>query len=348
MLGMAKGEFHVSTINMPSTNFVCKACKRRVPRSELEQHVNESHSSPQLRLFTVAGEEREMTEAEYVRSTVDERDEVDGGDEEQGTVAPASSIYDEMGIKLDDFSTVDITTVTGAVMTDREAKLMLEAVQDYVGFQIHRPTFVANLLDWGIRNGFTEELQEAGGFDVITDPTQPPQRKYVTAENLQRHITDYLTTKQFGRSFTFRRFGRFLGKEIPTICSKVPKLAKFYVEGSPMSNRLGVPPENFLCVTSIYEYIKPFKKWTLAERNAWEAHNRSVRKVARESDTGFLPQDLRINPSEAGTLVDRGHSDFAQRHRPTTSGSGEYGKGEDIFQRMARGQTSREGLGYGV
>lgn len=330
--------------------FVCRVCKRRLLRADLETHLAESHSNPTKRNFTVNGEEQLMDEAEYIRATIDSRDEASEDQTPDNTVAPAPSIFDELGIKFDDFAGVDVTTMTGAVLTDREAKLMLEAVQDYVGFQIHRPAFIANLLDWGIRNSFTEELAEAGGFDVVTDPTQPPQTKYVKVEDLHHHVVDFFSTRQYGRSFTFRRFGRFLGKEIPKICAKVPKLAKYSVDGSPMSNRLGIPPQNFLCATSIFEYIKPFSKWSPEEKRAWEAHNRSVRKRPREQDTSFVPQDLRPAPSEAETMVEHNTSDFARRHRQSGLPTSDYGKGLEIFEKMwsEKPKTDRNGLGHGV
>jgi hypothetical protein len=262
------------------------------------------------------------------------------------TVIPTPSVLDDLGIKMEDFSTVSVTTETGAACTGAEAKRVLQAIDGCVGFRYNRASFIVNFIDWGFRNGFTEELKEAGGFVIESDPTIQHQQVFKTVEEMHRYINDQFANAHTGREFTFRRFGRFLGPKIPEIILKNPDLSKFYSTGTPMSNRLGVPASDFMAVCSIFEYIKPYQKWSRSEKEAWTAHNKSAVRVSNTQDSGFIPADLRINPSRAATLVETGRSDFDLRHSAGRDMSSDYGRGADIFKAMQAGQTDRTGLGY--
>lgn len=318
----------------------CPVCAAEIDHDKVESHIEEAHSNPDERISGKSA-------AEFIR------DRFSGGDRDgndgvaaEATVAPPPGPLDDIGIKLDDLKTVSVSTETGATLTAAEAKRVFVAVEAFVGFRIDRGSFVVNFVDWGIRNSFTEELAEAGGFRVVSHNTIAHKEEYAKVASLHAAINEHFGNVGTGRSFTFRRFGRYLAKSIPSIVETNPQLARFYVDGSPMSNRLGVPASDFLAVSSIFEYIKPFQKWSAAEKRAWEAHNRSVVKVANSNNVEFMPTDLRPSPSQAQTMVEGHVNDFGRRHLHQ-----DYGKGASMWQEMIaateRGpRTPREGLGF--
>jgi hypothetical protein len=283
-------------------------------------------------------------EATYLRDHFS-RIEVEGDEDipAPATAIPNVGALEELGIKMDDVKTAKVTTETGASLTPAEAKRVFAAVEHYVGFRIDRASFIVNFIDWGIRNSFTEELTDAGGFQITSHATVSHVENYYKISSLHSAVNEFFSTAATGRSFTFRRLGRFLGRSIPSLVENNDQLKKFYTEGSPMSNRLGVPPQDFLAVCSIFEHIKPYHKWSPGEKRAWEAHNRSVKKVANVSNAEFLPTDLRPSPSQAATLVDEGRDDFSRRHTQ------DYGMGRDMFEQMLKRASTvrndRAGLG---
>jgi len=332
-----------------SQQIKCPVCSRDFDRKEAELHIAEAHSDPEKKEWPGLPEGNTLTEAQFIRMALEKPQEVDVGIDQPITVVPPSTIFEDIGIKVDDFQHVDITTMAGATLTSSESKMLFNALEDHLGFKINRAAFVANFIDWGIRTSFTEELEEAGGFSVPSNPVSGKlQERYMTMLEIHKIVTEYFAAKGTGRSFTVRRFGRFLAPKIPDICDKVEKLKRYYTEGSPMSRRLGVRNKLFLTVTSIYEYIKPFDKWTRDEKAAWEALNRTITKQPRAQDTSFVPQDLRPRPYEAETLVETRSTDFARRHDTdplkavfgqSAAVQGGYGKGAEIFEKMRTGSS---------
>ncbi|AZT88676.1 putative coat protein [Acidomyces richmondensis tobamo-like virus 1] len=333
-----------------SATFRCAICNIIVPRTELEAHIVERHSDPNPNPRVVGGEPIELTDADYVRMTIDDKSlqpEVVGP---PATVAPVASIFDEIGVKLSDFEHPAITTETGGECTAAEAKRVFTAIDTFAGWRVDRAAFIVNFLDWGFRNSFTEEIAEAGGFVLRQEPTAGQNSAFFTVATMHAAILDAFSAAGTGRSFTFRRLGRFFGRSIPSIIDKNPGLRRYYTVGTPVSNRFGVAPQHFLTVTSIFEYIKPFQKWTKDELAAWTAFNKAVTKVAKEQNRDFAPQDLRPQPSQASTLVDRNLDDFSKRHGASNRGVdvvADYGRGKEMFEKMlSSGQTDRSGLGY--
>lgn len=325
---------------MPNLN--CPVCNAPFDRDRVEDHLAESHSDPAVQFH---GRPVAVVIREFAAGGNDDNAEVQA----DLTTVPTPSALEAIGIRIDDMRHVDVTTETGATLTPPEAKRLFEAVEAYAGYRVDRASFVVNFVDWGIRNGFAEELSEAGGFSLVEHSTAGRRTTYVKVSALHAAINDNFAGSGNGRSFTFRRFGRYLGRSIPTIVETNADLSKFYVDGSPMSNRLGVPASDFLAVTSIFEYIKPFQKWSTAERKAWEAHNRSVVKLANEASAEFMPSDLRPSPSQAQTVIDAGYGDFHRRHvGASRHDSIPYGQGKSIFEKMANRPASagREGLGF--
>lgn len=310
----------------------CIECGVNVP--DLEDHIQESHSDPDLRRDG-------KPLADFIR---EKADGVSGADqdlpEDEKTAIPASDPLAELGVRMDAMKNVSVSTETGASLTAPEAKRVIEAVEALAGYRIDRASFIVNFLDWGIRNSFSEELTDSGGFQIVSDPTVKPMKTYYKIMVLHAHINEHFNLKGTGRQFTFRRFGRYLGRSIPSIVQSNPTLNQFYVQGSPMSNRLGVAPALFLSVTSIFEYIKPYQKWTREEKAAWGAHNASVVKVANTENAEFLPADLRPSPSQASTLADFGGNDFGRRTGLDESMK-TYGKGASIFEKMMQDQGKR-------
>lgn len=321
---------------MPSVN--CPICAASVDVGNYISHIEESHSDLSKRTAN------NVSEADYLKDYFS-RLQVEDDEQavEQQTALPSMSALEELGIKIDDVATADVTTETGATLTSAEAKRVLTAVETFVEFRIDRASFIVNFIDWGIRNSFTEELTDAGGFTVISHNTVAHKEQYFKISTLHNAINESFNNANTGRTFTFRRMGRYLAKSMPTIIEKNEKLSKFYVDGSPMSNRFGVPPADFLAVTSIFEYVKPYNKWSASERMAWQAHNRSITKLSNQANEDFLPTDLRPAPSRAARLIENHQDDFSRRH-------GSYGKGETMFEKMISGASTpkndKTGLGY--
>jgi len=241
---------------MPS---FCPICNQTV--DDIDVHIEESHSDPdKLR--------DGKSEADFIRMVLEAGDTatrevpVDVG----GAVAiPGFDVLGDIGVKLADVARVTVTTETGSSLTGPEAKLMFVAVEELTTWRIDRASFIVNMLDWGIRNGFTEEHSEAGGFVIVSDPTTPLKEQFFKVETLAAHISEAFS-RHSGRSFTFRRLGRFLGPKIPAIVAQNEHLNRYFTEGSPMGNRLGIAPSLFLTATSIFEHIKPFQKWSSDEK----------------------------------------------------------------------------------
>ncbi|QIP68004.1 ORF3 [Plasmopara viticola lesion associated tobamo-like virus 1] len=319
------------------SNSICPLC--RATFSNLNTHIEESHSGQDLRADG-------LTEAQYLQELYNNNEQL-GNDsvQDEPTAAPVPTALDDLGITVESLRTVTVTTETGASLTAPEAKRVFEAVESFAGFRIDRASFIVNFIDWGIRNSFTEELADAGGFELCSHNTIAQQNLYVRVSVLHTNINEFFGQRGTGRTFTFRRFGRFLARQIPIIVETNPTLAKYYSEGSPMSNRLGIPPIDFLTATSIFEYIKSYNKWSSAEKAAWNAHNRSVTKFSNQQNAEFLPTDLRPSPSQAHTLVDDKADDFNNRHRDRS-----YGRGRSMFERMLRDNDTphrgNHGIGY--
>nr|QED42913.1 putative CP [Mycosphaerella tobamovirus B] len=330
-----------------ASTFRCILCHHTVQRDALEAHIEERHSSPEKSNRYVQGENVELTDAEYIRSSLDDRALNVDSDGPPLTVAPVPSVFDEIGVKLADFEHPTITTETGGECTAAEAKRVFAALDAFTGWRIDRAAFIVNFLDWGFRNSFTEEIAEAGGFVLRQEATAGQSAGFYTVSAMHTAVLDSFSAAGTGRSFTFRRLGRFFGREIPKIIEKNPGLRRYYSAGTPVSNRLGVPPTLFLTVTSIYEHIKPFQKWTKDELAAWTAFNKAVTKVAKEQNRDSIPQDLRPQPSRAETLVEERMDDFSARHGMASAAAQyQYGKGQEMFEKMlASGQNNKSGLG---
>lgn len=318
----------------------CPLCSVKFERASVEAHIAESHSDPLAK--TAKGE----SECAFLRDFCSRLEDNDESHITEAAVSlPAMSVLEDLGVKAEDFERVEITTETGASLTPSEAKRVMEAIEAYVGFRIDRAAFLVNFVDWGIRNGFTEELADAGGFSIVSHNTVAAKEKYCKVATLHDIINESFNEAGTGRSFTFRRFGRYLAKSIPTIVERNEKLRKYYTEGSPMSNRYGVAPAQFLAVTSIFEYIKPYGKWSIAERSAWSAHNRNVIKPSNQANELYEPTDLRPAPSRAFRMIEEGKDDFSRRNSTPS-----YGKGETIFNKMfndaSKPKLDRSGLGY--
>jgi len=330
--------------------FTCPICSAKVEREDhaVETHIAEAHSDPDAREREIGGSKTNVTDAEYVRAFVKGAAVVQEDENEATTIEPLTTVFDDLGIKMDDLVSPITTTETGAAMTGNEAKKALQAVDQLAGFRVDRAQFLVDVVDWGIRNSFSEELQDAGGMELVQDPTVGTLRRFVRVTTIHSEVSDYLAAGGSGRTFTFRRFGRYLGPQIPKIVDKNPSLCAYFRTGSPVSNRLGVNPVLFLTVTSIYEYIKPFGKWTSDELSAWGAMNRSVTKVGNAGSREYYPQDLRPSPSQAETYVDRHVNDFGLRQTANTSDFAvNYGKGAKMLDDMLRsGQAGRTGVGY--
>lgn len=315
----------------------CPRCSAKIDSSKLEDHIAESHSDPDVKVDGVV-------EADFIRRAVESGAHQPVGElPEDTTEIPAFGVLEELGVSSSSVANATLTTEAGGALSSTEAKRVMSAVEKYLGWRYDRGSFIVNFIDWGIRTSFSEELAEAGGFTIISDPTIARQERYVKMIDLHAAITDSLADAGTGRQFTFRRMGRYLAKAIPRIVGENKQLSRYFTEGSPMSNHLGIAPVNFLTCTSIFEYIKPYSKWTADERSAWVAHNRAVVKVANTSNEAFLPADLRPSPSQAQTLIDGGANDFGRRHAP------DYGKGRNLFERMlsgARASTDRTGMGF--
>nr|WOC33731.1 putative coat protein [Nigrospora aurantiaca tobamo-like virus 1] len=327
----------------------CILCQQTVTES-LDSHINERHSSPEKKTRDLDGVPTDITDADWVRMNQAGGAGPSGGGA-TGVVAPTPTIFDSLGIRMQDLEVAESEVEAGASCTETEAKKVFEAAEALVGFKIDRAHFLINFIDWGFRTSFSEELTEAGGWKVRSATTAGDKVQFVKVSVLHAAVRDHLGESDTGRDFTFRRLGRTFARQIPTLVTRNKSLAKYMRVGTDMSNRLGVAPAFFLCCTSIFESIKPYTKWSDDELAAWRAHNAAVKKVARDSRR--RPEDLRPDPEMAARFSDSGYSDWADRvsERYGHSGpSGQYGKGEDIFRRMwgnedKRSPGDRRGIG---
>jgi len=333
------------------STFTCVVCSSEVERAEIETHIAEQHSDPTKHTRRVADEDVDITDADYVRQTLDRP--TARGATAAATEMPARTEFDEIGVKIEDLARVTISTETGGSCTSAEAKRALKAVAALVDFRIDTASFIVNFVDWGLRNSFSEELEDAGGFEVEQDNVSGQQHIFKTVAEMHRAINRAFVEQGVGRVFTFRRFGRFLARQIPVLMELNKGLKRFYSEGTVASNRLGVPAKDCLAVCSIFEFIKPYRDWTDSEHRSWMAMNRAITKTSNASRRTALPQDLRPKPSQAETLVATGRDDFSRRNIDPDDAVDDhlrdrYGAGYDVFrqqQAVGRRPGDRAGLG---
>lgn len=319
----------------------CILCRESID-DDIESHIAQQHSDPAPKRRDVDGVSMDMSDAEWIRMN---RNMTRSGGKEvaDSTPAPSQTILESIGIRVEDVDSVETEVDAGASCSESEVKKVFEAVDNWAGFKVDRAHFLVSFLDWGFRTGFSEELTEAGGWIVRSAVTAGDTRKFAKASELHASIRDHLGNTGTGRDFTFRRLGRYFGPTIPNVVARSKALQRFSKHGSDISNRLGVAPILFLACTSIFEYIKPYGKWSDEELAAWTAHNASVRKLPR--DARRLPQDLRIDPESASSNRDSGISDFSRRL------SDRYGAGQRMYEDMWSGKGTRSGgdkggLGY--
>lgn len=319
----------------------CIICRENV-EEDFESHIAQKHSDPTTRERDVDGGRVDIADAEWVR--LNKNVTRSGGKEvADSTPAPSQNILESIGIRVEDVDSVETEVDAGASCSESEVKKVFEAVDSWASFKVDRAHFLVSFLDWGFRTGFSEELTEAGGWVVRSAVTAGDAKKFAKASELHASVRDWLGNTGTGRDFTFRRLGRYFGPTIPSVVSRSKALQRFSKHGSDISNRLGVAPVLFLCCTSIFEYIKPYGKWSDEELAAWQAHNASVKKLPR--DARRQPQDLRIDPESASSNRDSGISDFSRRL------SDRYGHGQRMYDDMWGGKGTRSGddkggLGY--
>lgn len=323
----------------------CPVCRRTV--DDIDAHIDESHSDPDAKVDGVP-------EADYIRDNISSAAATGDDDapaDVDATAVAVPSELDELGIKVDDLKNIRTTTRTGASLTVPEAKAVFTAIDELVNYRVHRAQFLVDFLDWGFRNSFSEELADAGGFSIVSDPTTPRRSNYYTVESLHTAINDHFAELGSGRTFTFRRLGRYLGRSIPVLVDNNENLRAFKAKGTPASNRLGVKPVHFLAVTSIFEYIKSFDKWSQDELRAHSAMVRSVLKQSSANNSEYMPRDLRPSPSQASTMADNGLNDFGVHQHildREMGGRGKFDRGlyETLLKRASKGNPGRQGLGY--
>ncbi len=330
-------------------NWHCILCKAEQD-TDIDLHISERHSEPDQKSRMIDGKEVMITDDQYVR------DHADAGTDDPAvvikqpkrTVVPIPDIFELLGIKEDDVEGVVTEVVGGASCTGYETKLVLEAIDEYSSFKVDRLHFVVSFLEWGFLTGFSESSEDAGGWFVRESVTSGSGRIYIKAADMLPEITDKLKEMGLGREFTFRRLGRHFAPKIPFLVSKNKSLSKFSITGTPISNRLGIDPALFLTCTSIFEYIKPLKKWTKEEHQAFIAHNASVQKEARGGQQEYQPQDLRIDPEMARKLRAEGESDFTKRYQGRFVDQKDFdrhSKGQEMFDNMLAKSNARAGMG---
>ncbi|KAF2652524.1 hypothetical protein K491DRAFT_718881 [Lophiostoma macrostomum CBS 122681] len=292
--------------------FHCVICNTDID-VDLETHIAERHSEPGSKRRTIGEEELDLTDAEYVRRLAVAPPAVPGRKAAR-TVPPPTDILESLGVKESDLGEAQIDVAAGAVCSKMEAKLVMEAVEEYVDFKIDRANWLISFVKWGLMTAFSEATEDAGGFVVKQNIVAGSEEVYVKMADILPEINDRLNDEGLGREFTYRRLGRYLAPEIPKMISKNPDLQQLARTGTPISNRMGIAPALYLTCSSIFESIKSLKDWTDQEKAAYFAYTASVKKVARGSKKDALPQDLRIDPEMASQFRAEGKSDFASRY----------------------------------
>lgn len=326
----------------------CILCKADQD-TEIEAHIAERHSSPEPHKRIVNGQDVEITDAQYVRENSAE-ETLEGEEEKKPkrTTPPVPGIFESLGIKEDDIEGVVTEVVGGGACSDTEAKLVLETIDEFCSFKVDRAHFIISFLEWGFLTGFSESSDDAGGWYVREHVTSGTSKIFVKAADMVPEISEKLKENGLGREFMFRRLGRYLGPEIPKLVSKNKSLSRFEIQGTPISQRMGIPPALFLTCTSIFDSIKPFNKWSKDELKSFMAHNASVKKVSRSGQKEFQPQDLRIDPEMAQRLREEGSSDFSRRYQGRFANSEDFdkaSKGQEMYDRMLAQSNSRFGMG---
>jgi hypothetical protein len=288
--------------------FYCALCLKDVDEL-IDEHIASQHDSPDKKKHTVGGQEMQLTDGEFVKASLTSTPK---GKAKAVTFSlPARDPVTELGVLESDIISAKSTVVGGGSCTKREANAAFDALEKTFGDRINKAQWLVDFVEWGVRNGFTEELQDAGGFDIETSKDLDPRSKFFTVETMQREIERSISS-QFGRKFTFRRFGRYLGPSIPRMFEKNEQLSRLFETGTPLSNRLGVEPALLLATSSIFDSIKPYAMWTEAERDAHNAAVRAVEKQPRQASTA--PRDLRPQPDVARQAREELKSDFARAH----------------------------------
>ncbi|EMR61649.1 hypothetical protein MGN70_003347 [Eutypa lata] len=327
----------------------CAICKTEQD-TDIDSHISERHSSPESRKRIVNGTEVNITDDQYVRANASGRGQDPGAalTKPVRTAPPPPGILESLGIKEDDIADAEVEVVGGASLSDIEAKLVFEAIEEYCGFKMDRAKTLVSFLGWGFLCSFGEEKDRVGGWYVKEHVTSGNGKIFLPAANLLTGVQEKFQEAGVEHDFTFRRFGRYLAPIIIKSVTVNPSLAKFKVRGTPISNRLGVKPSLFLACTSIFEYIKPMSEWTEEEYKAWDAQNSSARKMPKGQVDKFQPQDLRIDPEMAQRFREEGVSDFARRYKGRFVRPEDYemhSKGQRMFDEMLAKSNARAGMG---
>lgn len=238
-------------------------------------------------------------------------------------VSPLSLI----GVLDSSIAMVTVNADAGGLMSPREVREAFRALSTHTGWMIDEANWIVQFLYWGFNTSFTEELEGSGGWDVVQRSGH--NSLYVTVETMFQVMTE----KSSSRKITPRRFARFLAPDIPKIVEKNPHLRSLKTVGTPVSQRLGVAPELFLVVCSIYTAIKPYATWSAAENAAHDALLRSASKEARGDASQHAPRDLRINPEVAAEMNVLGRTDAHARYAEFTN---KPAKTVAAYARMAR------------
>lgn len=330
-------------------NWHCILCKADQD-VDIDTHISERHSEPDKKQRMVDGKLVEITDEQYVR------DNTEGGVDDSAVVTetakrtaiPILDIFESLGVKEEDIESVQTEVVAGATSTDFETKLVMEAMDEYCNFKVDRLHFIISFLEWGFLSGFTENLAKAGGFFIRESITSGNSKIFAQCADMLPEIADKLKDVGLGRDFTFRRLGRHFAPKIPTLVAKNKSLARYSITGTPISNRLGIDPSLFLTCTSIFEFIKPLKKWSKDEHQAWVAHNTAVDKEDRGGQLEYQPQDLRIDPEMSRKLRQEGESDFTKRYKGRFADNNDYekaSKGQQMYDQMLAQSNARFGMG---
>nr|WMV64378.1 coat protein [Uromyces fabae virus] len=221
------------------------------------------------------------------------------------------------------------TVESGASATVQEMLRVFTALDDWFGFAINRGQWTVDFVEWGLRTGFSDELKEAGGWLVKPGGSQRGDEKWETVQVMFDAINSSLRDGMTQRMMTPRRLGRGFGPRILELVNSQPRFSVYSRTGTPMSNRLGVKPKNFLAVCSIFEYIKPYDKWTEDEVESWQTHNRSITKTSVTDKR--RPTDLRPDPEMARAHRMSGNTDFSTRSTKELFAPGKERVPADVF-----------------
>lgn len=226
------------------------------------------------------------------------------------TANKSGEFWRALQIKQTDLSG-DSTVETGASATINEILRVFKALDTWFCFSINRGQWTVDFVEWGIRTGFSDELKEAGGWLVRPAANETGDGKWETVAVMFEAINAELRDGDTQRTMTPRRLGRGFGPRILELVNSQQRFDVYSRNGTPMSNRLGVKPKNFLAVCSIFEYIKPYDKWTDDELESWQTHNRSVTKTSVTDRR--KPTDLRPDPEMAQAHRMSGNTDYSLR-----------------------------------